>query len=443
MSVWNRRSAALTLLGLGLGACFAESGDTTSADRGRVVDGGAEDTGRPESGRPESGRPEGGRPDGERPESGRPDSERRTDAGAVGDGGFSDRGGPDARGRPADGAADGSGPPNDGPPDALGRPDLGTPDARIPFECRYGARIEAGTVAANAGPLLVEASGLAHSRMNRDVFWSNNDNGNDHRLFALNRDGTYLGTFELEIGGASDLEDLAMGPGPIAGRNYLYLGDVGANWRIWGCSERNVDTGDCTGCLTIPARCGGICDCHMRDLKVFRVEEPAVDPDQAFSAVTGVVAETITLQFPPSMLGLRQDVEAMMVDPLNGDLYVATKHTTPAMLFRAAAPLSTAQPMVMEYVADLPWGGDNQATGADISSDGRFVGVRRYGDVHIWERPRGATVAQAVQAEGCVRPAGEIQGESFAFDTDDSGAFYTLSESAGSPTVPLYYYPRE
>lgn len=330
-----------------------------------------------------------------------------------------------------------------GPPPA---PDAALPDAYVPFACTYGDRVEIGTVAArdaDGQPRLVETSGLMHSRRHPDVLWAHNDNGNDHRLFALNRDGTYLASYELDIAAAADIEGLAMGPGPIAGRNYLYLGDVGANYRIWGCSTANADTGDCAGCPTIQARCGGICDCRGRELRVFRTEEPAVAPGQAFVAVTGVAVETFVLRFPDGMLGRRQDVEAMMVDPRGGDLYLVTKHTTPALLLRAPAPLSTAAPNVLEIAGELPWGGESQATGGDISADGRFVGVRRYGDAYVWPRAPGATVAEAVAGEGCRIPAGEIQAESFAFDGDGSGSFFSLSESAGQATVPLYRYPRE
>ena len=313
--------------------------------------------------------------------------------------------------------------------------------------CQFGDRVEVGTVAsrdADGQPRLVETSGRMQSRQNRDVFWANNDNGNEHRLFALGRDGTYLASYELDLAGSQDIEGLAMGPGPIAGRNYLYLGDVGANWRIWGCSTANVDTGDCTGCPNIPARCGGgISDCRGRELHVYRTEEPAVAPGQDFTAVADVPVETFVLRFPDAMLGRRQDVETMMVDPRGGDLYLVTKHTTPALLLRAAAPLRSDAPNVLEIAGELPWGGESQATGGDISPDGWLVGVRRYGDAHVWERAPGATIAEAVQGPDCRIGAGEIQAESFAFDVDGSGSFFSLSESAGHETVPLYRYPRQ
>lgn len=429
--VW--RSAALALCAA-LAGCLDDSGGGASATDARVVPDTDAHPGPDPDARP------GPTPDTDALPGPDPDAFVDTDA----------RPGPDhdARVVPDTDATPGPDPDPDaqsGPaPDAAVRPE---PDAHVPFACQYGDRVEVGTVAArdaDGQPLLVETSGLMQSRLNRDVFWANNDNGNEHRLFALGRDGTYLASYDLDLANSQDIEGLAMGPGPIAGRNYLYLGDVGANWRIWGCSTANVDTGDCAGCPNIPARCGGgICDCRGRELHVYRTEEPAVAPGQAFTAVADVPVETFVLRFPDAMLGLRQDVETMMVDPRGGDLYLVTKHTTPALLLRAAAPLRSDAPNVLEIAGELPWGGESQATGGDISADGWLVGVRRYGDAHVWERAPGATIAQAIQGPDCRISAGEIQAESFAFDVDGSGSFFSLSESAGHETVPLYRYPRQ
>jgi len=128
-----------------------------------------------------------------------------------------------------------------------------------------------------------------------------------------------------------------------------------------------------------------------------------------------------------------------MVDPLNGDIYVATKRSTPGMVFRAPFPQSTTEPITMEWVADLPFGGDSQATGGDISADGRFIIIRRYGDGYIWERTPGSSMADALNGTYCRRTGlSETQGEAVAFDVGNSGTFYTTSEGGGS--VPIYRY---
>jgi len=285
--------------------------------------------------------------------------------------------------------------------------------------CDYDARVQIGTIAANQSPFLNEASGLVQSRTEPEVFWSHQDNSGDERIFAVRRDGTYLGTWDLAVASARDPEDIAIGPGPLPGVDYIYFGDVGHNNGVWGCTSGA---------------------CQERELRVWRAVEPSVDPDQAFVTVTSYPADTITLRFPDIyMLDQRQDVEALMVDPLTGDIFVATKRSTPGMVFRAPYPHSTTEPITMEWVADLPWSGDNQATGGDISADGRMIIIRRYGDARIWERPSGSTVAQALAGPSCHRTGlGETQGEAVTFDIGNSGTFYTTSEGAGA--VPIYLY---
>jgi hypothetical protein len=302
-----------------------------------------------------------------------------------------------------------------------------------PFVCDYDPRIQIGTIQAGQSPHLNEASGLVQSRNEPEVFWSHQDNSNDERLFAIRRDGTYLGTWDLDVGSARDPEDIAIGPGPVPGVDYIFFGDVGYNNGIWGCTIANSNTGNCAGC---PAGQ----NCQQRDLRVWRAAEPDVDPFQSFVTVGSYPADTITLKFPDVyMLGQRQDVEAMMVDPQTGDLYIATKRSTPGMVFRAPYPHSTTQPITMEWVADLPFGGDNQATGGDISADGRLIIIRRYGDGYIWQRPDGTSVAAALAGGHCRRTGlGETQGEAVTFDISSSGTFYTTSEGGGA--VPIYLY---
>ncbi|MBL4688548.1 MAG: hypothetical protein JKY37_28420, partial [Nannocystaceae bacterium] len=82
-----------------------------------------------------------------------------------------------------------------------------------------------GTVTAKA---ISEASGLVWSRVHSNVLWTHNDSGHDAQIFALDDTGALLGTFSL--GGESlDWEDMAIGPGPSPGQDYLYLGDIGDN----------------------------------------------------------------------------------------------------------------------------------------------------------------------------------------------------------------------
>ena len=74
-----------------------------------------------------------------------------------------------------------------------------------------------------------EASGLVASQQNTDVFWTHNDSGDSNRVFALNAQGGFLGSFVLQGAAAIDYEDIAIGKGPQSGVSYMYVADTGDN----------------------------------------------------------------------------------------------------------------------------------------------------------------------------------------------------------------------
>jgi len=78
-----------------------------------------------------------------------------------------------------------------------------------------------------AGGQLKEISGLAASRRHPGILWAHND-GPDGRLFAIRTNGTTAAVFALAAS-VTDLEDIAIGPGPAPGTPHLYVGDIGDN----------------------------------------------------------------------------------------------------------------------------------------------------------------------------------------------------------------------
>ena len=79
--------------------------------------------------------------------------------------------------------------------------------------------------------LLTEISGVAASRKNADVLWVHNDSGDSARIYAMSIQGKHLGVYNLVGASATDWEDIAVGPGPVEGQDYVYAGDVGDNTR--------------------------------------------------------------------------------------------------------------------------------------------------------------------------------------------------------------------
>src|SRR6188508_1240616 len=97
----------------------------------------------------------------------------------------------------------------------------------------FSAGVQTGTIQNSS---INEASGIAASRINPNVLWAHNDSGDSARVFAMTAAGTNLGTYSISGASATDWEDIAVGPGPTAGAQYLYIGDIGDN----GASRSSV-----------------------------------------------------------------------------------------------------------------------------------------------------------------------------------------------------------
>ena len=76
---------------------------------------------------------------------------------------------------------------------------------------------------------ILEASGIASSRFNQNILWTHNDSGDENRIFAMDINGNHVGEFFLNNVENRDWEDIAIGPGPIEGVDYIFVGDIGDN----------------------------------------------------------------------------------------------------------------------------------------------------------------------------------------------------------------------
>ena len=277
--------------------------------------------------------------------------------------------------------------------------------------CASPPAIRRGTVETK---LLTEISGLAASRSQPGVLWAHNDSGDIARIFAMTDDGRHLGAYTLPSVQAIDWEDMALGPGPVDGEDYLYLGDIGDN-----AGQRS-------------------------EITVYRVREPDAGSDGELTDV-----EALVLQYPDRP----HDAEVLLVDPLDGNIYIITKEIAggPSTVFRA--PGAAAQVTVLEEVATVDFQALNAAeppqdagplvlnlgwlpTGGDVAPDRSAVAIRTYAAVWIWELRGSAELWQAFAGEPCQAPSAiEPQGEALAFDAAGAG-FYTASEGLNPP---LYY----
>lgn len=247
---------------------------------------------------------------------------------------------------------------------------------------------------------ITEASGIVASRVSPGVLWVHNDSGNSARIYALNAEGKLLGAYRPKGARCRDWEDIAIGPGPDPNRSYLYIGDIGDN------------------------------DGKYSSIIVYRVPEPVVDPNRTIAEAEIGPADAIELTYPDGP----KDAETLLVDPLNGDIYVITKRELFCRVYRAQGPQSTTSSAVMKLAATLPWG---FAVGGDVSPDGRWVVVRGPFSASLWRRPEGQELWKAFGTESFrLQLARERQGEAICFDADGLGCF-TIGEQRHPP---IYYF---
>jgi hypothetical protein len=249
---------------------------------------------------------------------------------------------------------------------------------------------------------VVEASGLVWGAVNPDHWWTLNDSGGAAALYALDGAGRVAATLTLPGVANVDWEDLASGPAPGGGR-FLYVADLGDN---------------------AAARAA---------IRVHRVPEPDLTGLAPGTTLAAASVQTVTLRYPDGA----RDAEALVVDPLTGDLYVITKREARSRVYRAAAPpFAAGGAAVLELVGELPFGG---VVAADTCPDGQTVLVKTYGAIWAFVAEPGLAAALAT-APAARRYDGEPQGETIAAAPDCRG-YATLSENAPRATPqPLVVY---
>jgi len=275
-------------------------------------------------------------------------------------------------------------------------------------ECpQFESGLQVGTV---ANDLLDEISGIAASRKNTDVFWVHNDRGGQARVWALTSEGTHLGIYYLSGADNRDWEDIAIGPGPVDGVDYLYVGNIGA---------------------------GGAPNPYIT---VYRVAEPTVNSQQLPVETTLTGVDAINLAYPDG--DQYRDAETLMVDPVTKDIYIVSKEDVPPRVYRAPYPQSTTTTITMEHVCNLPYPWD-ESSGGDISLDGSMIIVRDDDDhASIWLRPEGTNLWEAFSGTECsveLPSPSELNGEAICFDAEGKG-YYTTTEREGGPKPPIYYF---
>ena len=240
-----------------------------------------------------------------------------------------------------------------------------------------------------------EASGIAASARNPGVLWTHND-GPRSRIFALSTNGALLATYTFSQA-VDDFEDIAVSGG------YVYIGDIGGSQGLNGVRSQ---------------------------IRILRAPEPPVNLEWAANPVSidlGQV-EVFTLQYPDGSY----DAETLWFDSVSNTVYVVTKTSPHARVYRADLQAST-----LDFVISLDFA---LASGGDISADGSQIALRREDAALLWARCDAEPLADALARTGTAIPVIglpiEPNGEGIGFLRDGTG-YITISEGLNQP---IYFF---
>jgi hypothetical protein len=282
-----------------------------------------------------------------------------------------------------------------GAPTTVPAPPIDPSDPSLdPFVCRTYTMHNVGSAPLPSGRN--EISGMGRGRRDRSVLWVQEDSGAQADVYALTLTGQVRQTFRLAgVPVPRDTEDMDVGPGPVAGTSYLYLGDIGGNYTAAGDSK---------------------------NITVSRVPEPQVTGAAGITSLPG--AQLIVARYPD---GTHPNAESMAVGA-DGTIYVITK-SLPTKVFAIPFPQSTTQVNTMVQVAAGTLGPQQDVSGADIRPDGRALIVRGYRSAWTWPIILGESMATTLARQPCLTPTyrDEAQGEAIGFLGND-GSYTSTSE---------------
>ncbi|MFI8344384.1 WD40 repeat domain-containing protein [Streptomyces sp. NPDC085639] len=250
-----------------------------------------------------------------------------------------------------------------------------------------GPAVAAETPAASSftisDPRIKESSGLAASRIHPGVYWTHNDSDDGPYIYAVDSTtGRTVARVTLTgIGKPRDVEAISLGPD-----GQLYVGDIGDNR-------------------------GGTWD-HVW---IYRFPEPKQLGDVTVKAA----------QFTVKYADGARNAEALMVHPVTGRVYIASKDENKGGLYEGPAELSAGGTNVFRRVADVPW-----VTDGAFSPDGTRLTLRGYFMARTYPWKDGLPVGEGERVDA----PWQGQAESVTY-TPDGATLMFGAEGEGSRVI--------
>lgn len=239
-----------------------------------------------------------------------------------------------------------------------------------------------------------ELSGIAASQTNKGILYVHDD-GSINTVYITDKNGTDLGKLTIDNLTTSDVEDIAVGPGPQDGKSYIYLADIGNN---------NLKATFAT---------------------IYRFEEPIINA----ADLNTVVHITTYYKIKISYSNGSANAETLMIDPLTKDIYVLTKQNFKSYVYKAAYPqvLNTIIPLKAQAILNF-----DLLTAGDIAADGSEILLRSNGQIWYWKRASGESILQTLlkQPQDAPYSVNEKQGEAICFSENNDG-YFTNTEIRG------------
>jgi hypothetical protein len=255
--------------------------------------------------------------------------------------------------------------------------------------------------AAVAPGMIDEASGIADSKSFPGHIWVQQDGGNTAHITLLSYNGTVQKRILLKSTYNRDWEDMAIGNGPVDGKNYIYIAETGDNNLAFSYST------------------------------IYRFEEPTATTD------TIRTIDHINFIYPDGP----HDAEAIFIDNTTKDIYIITKRDVKAKIYKLPYPQTTGTPATIVSVGELSFSG---VTGAAASANGKEIILKTYTTVNYWKINGNESIETTLlQKPVTLGYTIEPQGEAVCFKNDNTG-FFTLSEKPSfASSVTLNFYQRK